>query len=165
MRVAGRAISCDTETADGLGVRRPRRSRRNTKNSLCKLETDWRFISAMLSCGAHGDDPHVVAMGNSDGICFVCARDAALSFDIAPVVPLCFALATTRDRRFPIGVAFAWMVLTIVLAGFVAMRLPISTATGLLIQVTAQKLVFVSIAATLLYESLQAGRVASGTRS
>lgn len=92
-------------------------------------------------------------------------RLASFGFDIAPVVPLCFALATVRDRRFPIGVASAWMVLTMVLAGFLVMRLPISTATGLLIQVTAQKVAFVSIAGVLLYESIQAGRVASGTRS
>ena len=87
-------------------------------------------------------------------------RFASFGFDVAPVVPLCFALATMRDTRFPIGVAFAWTLLTVVLAGFVFMRQPITTAAGLLIQVTAQKLVFVSIAGTLFYQSLQAGRVA-----
>ena len=83
---------------------------------------------------------------------------ASWGFDIAPLVPLFFAFATARDRRFPIGVVSGWIFLTVVLAGFVAMRVAITSETGLVIQVTAQKIVFVAIAATLLYESHQAAR-------
>lgn len=83
---------------------------------------------------------------------------ASWGFDIAPLVPLFFAFATARDRRFPIGVVSGWMLLTVVLAGFIAVRVPITSDTGLAIQVTAQKIVFVTIAATLLYENHQAGR-------
>jgi len=95
-------------------------------------------------------------------------RLASLGFDIAPVVPLCFALASVRDRRFPFAVVAGWTLLTLVLAGFVALRVPITTATGLIIQVTAQKLVFITIAATLFYETDQAGARAvegDGSRS
>jgi hypothetical protein len=88
-------------------------------------------------------------------------RLASVGLDLAPVVPLCFAMATRRDRRFPIGVVSGWMLLTLVLTGFVAMRVPITSATGLVIQVTAQKMVFIAIAATFLYESYQAARAAT----
>jgi len=86
-------------------------------------------------------------------------RLASLGFDIAPVVPLCFALATARDRRFPIGVASGWTLLTLVLAGFIGMRVPITSPAGLVVQVTAQKIVFIAIGATVLYQTGQAGRV------
>jgi len=83
-------------------------------------------------------------------------RLAYLGFDIAPVVPLCFALATVRNRRLPLAVPAGWTLMTLVLAGFVVLRVPITTDTGLIIQVTAQKIVFIMIAATLLYEGDQA---------
>jgi hypothetical protein len=83
-------------------------------------------------------------------------RLASWGFDIAPLVPLFFAFATARDRRFPIGVMSGWILLAVVLAAFIAVRVPLTSDTGLVIQVTAQKLVFVMIAATLLYESHQA---------
>jgi len=85
---------------------------------------------------------------------------ASWGFDIAPLVPLFFAFATARDRRFPIGVVSGWMLLAVVLAAFIAVRVPITSDTGLVIQVTAQKIVFVMIAATLLYESHQAAGAA-----
>jgi len=87
-------------------------------------------------------------------------RLASWGFDIAPLVPLFFAFATARDRRFPIGVVSGWMLLAVVLAAFIAVRVPITSDTGLVIQVTAQKIVFVMIAATLLYESHQAAGAA-----
>jgi hypothetical protein len=90
-------------------------------------------------------------------------RLASAGFDIAPVVPLCLALATLRDRRFPVGVVAGWMLLTLVLAGFVALRMPITSGTGLIVQVTAQKMVFIAIAATFLYESYQAERRAESS--
>ena len=92
-------------------------------------------------------------------------RLASWGFDVAPLVPLFFAFATVRDARFPIGVAGGWMFLAIVLASFIALRLPITSDTDLVIQVTAQKLVFITIAATFLYQShqaLQAAMPASG---
>lgn len=85
---------------------------------------------------------------------------ASWGFDIAPLVPLFFAFATARDRRFPIGVVSGWMLLTLVLVGFLALRVPITSDTGLVIQVTAQKIVFVTVAATFVYESYQAERAA-----
>jgi hypothetical protein len=90
-------------------------------------------------------------------------RLASFGFDIAPLVPFSFAVATFGDRRLPGSVVFGWMLLTMVLACFVAMRVPTSSASGLVIQVTAQKVVFVSIAATLFYQSLQAARVTIGS--
>jgi hypothetical protein len=85
---------------------------------------------------------------------------ARWGFDIAPLGPLFFAFATARDERFPIGVAFGWMLLTLVLASFITIRVPITSDTGLVIQVTAQKIVFITIAATFLYESYHAARAA-----
>lgn len=87
-------------------------------------------------------------------------RLASRGFDIAPLVPLFFAFATARDRRFPIGVVSGWILLTVVLAGFILMRVPVTSDTGLVVQVTAQKIVFVTIAATFVYESFQAARAA-----
>jgi hypothetical protein len=91
-------------------------------------------------------------------------RLASVGFDIAPLVPLCLALATRRDRRFPVGVVAGWTLLTLVLVGFVALRMPITSARGLIVQVTAQKMVFVVIAVTFLYESYQAERAARLSR-
>ena len=88
-------------------------------------------------------------------------RLASVGFDIAPVVPLCLGLATLRDRRVPVGAVAGWMLLTTVLAGFVALRMPITSGTGLIVRVTAQKIVFIAIAATYLYESYQAERAAT----
>jgi hypothetical protein len=85
---------------------------------------------------------------------------AQWGFDIAPLGPLFFVFATARDERFPTGVAVGWMLLTLVLASFVALRVPTTSDTGLVIQVTAQKIVFITIAATFLYESHHAARAA-----
>jgi hypothetical protein len=85
---------------------------------------------------------------------------ASVGFDIAPVVPLCLGLATYRDRRFPVGVVAGWMLLALVLAWFVALRMP-DTSGSLIVRVTAQKMVFIAIAATYLYESFQAERAAT----
>lgn len=92
---------------------------------------------------------------------------ASWGFDLAPLVPLFFAIATARDRRFPTGVVWGWVLLTLVLAGFIGLRVPITSDEHLIIQVTAQKVVFMTIAATFLYENHEAARVLSarGRRS
>jgi hypothetical protein len=90
-------------------------------------------------------------------------RLASAGFDIALVVRLCLALATLRDRRFPVSVVTGWMLLTLVLGGFVALRMPITSRTGLIVQVTAQKMVFIAIAATFLYQTYQAERAAESS--
>jgi hypothetical protein len=84
---------------------------------------------------------------------------ASVGFDLAPVVPLCLGLATLRDGRFPVGVVAGWMLLALVLAGFVGLRMPGSSG-NLIVLVTAQKMVFIAIAATYLYESYHAEQAA-----
>ena len=87
---------------------------------------------------------------------------ASWGFDIAPLVPSCFAVATAKDGRFRGGVVAAWIGPTLVLAAFLATPLLSAHDAALILRVTAQKVVFVTIGATFVYQGYQAAK--AGTR-
>jgi len=86
---------------------------------------------------------------------------ALLAIGASLVASLLFALATSQDDRFPRGVPFAWLALTLVLATLFSMRWGpgLTTDQGLAIQVTAQKIAAIAILAIFIYQSYEADRI------
>jgi len=70
-----------------------------------------------------------------------------------------FAVATARDGRFPAGVSIAWMVLTVALGAWFAMRWGpgVETEAGLTIQASVQKAVALILVGTVTYQTYQFG--------
>lgn len=116
--------------------------------------TAYRSIAAVRL----GDDSDNVRYDAATGQLYVGFGSAALAaIAVRDSKVVGEAQLAGQNRRLTVGVVAGWMLLALVLAGFVALRMPITSGTGLIVQVTAQKAVFIAIAATFVYESYQAG--------
>jgi len=85
-----------------------------------------------------------------------------LAFRAFPLVALLLTLATARNHSIPRRAAVGWVVLTIVLVGYVAVMdwgPRLTTERGLTIQVAAQKIVAVAAVVILVYQCYEADRV------
>jgi hypothetical membrane protein len=83
------------------------------------------------------------------------------AFRLFPLVPLFLFIASLRVRDIPRGARAAWFFLTVMLAGYVAVLdfgPRASTPVGLLTQVTAQKIITITVVATFVYLSVTAER-------
>ena len=90
-----------------------------------------------------------------------------LAFRTFPAVPLFLALAARRNPTLPPRVTVAWLLMIVLLVSYVLIldfgprsRTPI----GLVVQVTAQKIVAVGAVLLLVYQSYQAERVTATAR-
>ncbi len=84
-----------------------------------------------------------------------------LAFRVFPVVPLFLGLAASRGERSP-RVGGAWVVMIALLTAYVVVLdfgPRASTPVGLVVQVTAQKIVTVGAVLLLVYQSILADRV------
>lgn len=82
-----------------------------------------------------------------------------------PVAASLFAMAASRDDRFPRRVAVGWLVLALVLVGWVsAMRWgpPPTTERWLTISVTLQKVVALAVVGIFTFQCYEAERVVAG---
>jgi phage shock protein PspC (stress-responsive transcriptional regulator) len=83
-----------------------------------------------------------------------------LAFRAFPAVPLLLGLAASRSDRMPPRVGIAWITMVVLLAAYVVVLdwgPRASTPIGLVVQVTAQKIVAVGAVLLLVYQSIQAG--------
>jgi hypothetical membrane protein len=83
------------------------------------------------------------------------------AFRLFPLVPLFLFAASLRFGAFPAGVRVAWLFLTVMLAGYVWVLdfgPRVSAPGGLVTQVTAQKIITITVVATFVYLSLEAER-------
>ena len=83
------------------------------------------------------------------------------AFRLFPLVPLFLFVASLRDRELSRGVRAAWLFLTVMLAGYVWVLdfgPRVSAPGGLVTQVTAQKIISITVVATFVYLSLAAER-------
>ncbi len=83
------------------------------------------------------------------------------AFRLFPLVPLFLFVASLRFSTFPAGVRAAWLFLTVMLAGYVWVLdfgPRVSAPGGLVTQVTAQKIIAITVVATFVYLSLEAER-------
>ena len=88
-----------------------------------------------------------------------------LAFRAFPAVPLCLALAARRNTMLRPRVTFAWMAMLVLLVVYVIILdwgPRASTPTGLVVQVTAQKIVAVGAVLLLVYQSYQAESAEAG---
>jgi hypothetical protein len=86
-----------------------------------------------------------------------------LAFRAFPVLSLLFLLATVYSGVFPRRVAIVWAALTAVLAVYVVVLgwgPSLTTASGLVFQVAAQKIVAVVAVSAFVYVSIEADRAA-----
>ena len=87
---------------------------------------------------------------------------AKLAFRAFPAVPLFLGLAASRGERSPVRVGVAWIAMIALLTAYVIVLdfgPRASTPTGLVVQVTAQKIVAVGAVLLLVYQSILAERV------
>jgi hypothetical membrane protein len=86
------------------------------------------------------------------------------AFRVFPIVTLLLAFATLASDQFPRRLAVAWALLTVALAAYVVVLTwgpgP-KTPEGLIIQVTAQKIIAVVSVSTFVYLSFEAERATS----
>ena len=88
-------------------------------------------------------------------------RFTVTAFRIFPAVPLLLGLASRYSNALPRRVSIAWMTLTAVLAAYVVLvgwGPTTATADGLITQITAQKIVAMSIVVIFFYSSVEAER-------
>jgi hypothetical membrane protein len=88
---------------------------------------------------------------------------AELAFRAFPAVPLFLGLAASRGERSSVRVGVAWVAMIALLAAYVIVLdfgPRASTPTGLVVQVTAQKIVAVGAVLLLVYQSILAERSA-----
>lgn len=85
-----------------------------------------------------------------------------LAFRTFPAVPLFLGLAARRNPALPPRVSVAWLVMIVLLVSYVLILdfgPRSSTPTGLVVQVTAQKIVTIGAVLLLVYQSYQAERL------
>ena len=85
-----------------------------------------------------------------------------LAFRTFPTVPLFLGLAAVRNPALPSRVGVAWVVMIVLLVSYVLVLdfgPRASTPVGLVVQVTAQKIVSVGAVVLLVYQSFQAERL------
>ncbi len=85
-----------------------------------------------------------------------------LAFRTFPAVPLFLGLAALRNPALPSRVGVAWLVMIVLLVSYVLVLdfgPRASTPVGLVVQVTAQKIVSVGAVVLLVYQSFQAERL------
>jgi hypothetical protein len=87
-----------------------------------------------------------------------------LAFRAILLSSLLFTVAAARDIRFPRRASGVWLLLTLLLMGYIAIlewgpRL--RTDHGLLVQVTAQKFIVIAVLLGLAYQSYEAERVSA----
>ena len=90
-----------------------------------------------------------------------------LAFRAFPAVPLLLGLAARRNPAAPTRVNVAWAAMVVLLVAYVLVLdwgPRASTPIGLVVQVTAQKIVAVGAVLLLVYQSYQAERFADGGR-
>jgi hypothetical protein len=83
-------------------------------------------------------------------------RLTLFAFRAFPFVPLLLGVAAARDARFSRQSVVAWVALTVVLVvyvGILGWGPPLTTDRGLVVQVTAQKVVTVSVMIVLIYQT------------
>ena len=81
------------------------------------------------------------------------------AFRTFPAVPLFLTLAARRNEQLPPRVTLAWATMIVLLVGYVIVLdwgPRISTTPGLVVQVTAQKIVAIGAVLLLVYQSYQA---------
>lgn len=91
-----------------------------------------------------------------------------VAFRAFPLVGVLMTLATYYESRLPRRVGVAWAVLTVILAAYVGILdwgPRVSAPGGLVTQVIAQKIVALSAALILVYQSLEADRALAATGS
>jgi hypothetical membrane protein len=90
-----------------------------------------------------------------------------LAFRVFPAVPLFLGLAASRGDGLPSRVGVAWVAMVGLLVAYVVVLdwgPRSSTATGLVVQVTAQKIVAIGAVLLLVYQSIQAERLVPAAR-
>jgi len=84
-----------------------------------------------------------------------------MAFRLFPLVPLLLFFASRRVHDLSNGVRAAWLFLTVMLAGYVWVLdfgPRVSAPGGLVVQVTAQKIISITVVVTFIYLSLAAER-------
>ncbi len=90
-----------------------------------------------------------------------------LAFRTFPAVPLFLGLAARRNPALPPRVSVAWVAMIVLLVSYVLVLdfgPRSSTPTGLVVQVTAQKIVSIGAVLLLVYQSFQAERLVNARR-
>lgn len=91
-----------------------------------------------------------------------------LAFRLFPGVPLLLALSSWRSDVFPRRVGVVWALFAVVLAAYVVVLgwgPQVRAPHGLVVQVTAQKIVAIAAVLVLTYQTFEADRVVSGQQA
>jgi hypothetical membrane protein len=109
-----------------------------------------------------------VAVTPEDLVMSIHVQLTLLAFRLFPGVPLLLALSSWKSDVFPRRVGVVWALFAVVLAAYVVVLgwgPQVRAPHGLVVQVTAQKIVAIAAVLVLAYQTFEADRVLSGQQA